>query len=328
MGAAIGEALLGKKIGRKAMLWGAVANTIPDLDVFLAPLFTDAEQLLVHRGLTHSLLFIALLSPLLGWLFRKCTSSNVSQKEWTILFLSGMLTHTFLDSFTAYGTGWFEPFSSVRVSFNTIFVADPHFTLPLLVCVLVGLIVKNGSPKRAKWAKAGLWISGLYLLFTVINHQYVHHVMEKSFAAQNLKADKFVVTPSPLNNYLWAGYTRDSTGSYYAYYSIFDKSNDIKFTRYQRNDSLLTPYNDLAEVKIFKQFSKGFYIATKEEQGHIFFNDVRFGQLGGWDNSDASFVFAFDLTKGTNNKKAFSRTKFKTSISDALASLINRIKGR
>jgi inner membrane protein len=33
LGAAVGEVVLGKKIGNRAMVWGAVGGTIPDLDV-------------------------------------------------------------------------------------------------------------------------------------------------------------------------------------------------------------------------------------------------------------------------------------------------------
>ncbi|MCB0468978.1 MAG: metal-dependent hydrolase, partial [Aequorivita sp.] len=40
LGAAVGEAVLGKKIGNKAMALGAIAGTIPDLDV-LSSHFTD-----------------------------------------------------------------------------------------------------------------------------------------------------------------------------------------------------------------------------------------------------------------------------------------------
>ena len=71
LGAAIGEAVLGKKLGRKAMLWGALADTIPDFDVFVAILFPPPENLLLHRGITHSLFFVTLATPLLAWLFRK-----------------------------------------------------------------------------------------------------------------------------------------------------------------------------------------------------------------------------------------------------------------
>jgi inner membrane protein len=35
LGASVGEAVLGKKVGNKAILWGAIAGTIPDLDVIL-----------------------------------------------------------------------------------------------------------------------------------------------------------------------------------------------------------------------------------------------------------------------------------------------------
>ena len=35
LGSAVGYAVLGNKIGRKAALWGAALGTLPDLDVFI-----------------------------------------------------------------------------------------------------------------------------------------------------------------------------------------------------------------------------------------------------------------------------------------------------
>ena len=35
LGAAVGEAVAGRKLGAKAALWGAIGGTLPDLDVFL-----------------------------------------------------------------------------------------------------------------------------------------------------------------------------------------------------------------------------------------------------------------------------------------------------
>ena len=34
LGSAVGYAVLGNKIGRKAVFWGAALGTLPDLDVF------------------------------------------------------------------------------------------------------------------------------------------------------------------------------------------------------------------------------------------------------------------------------------------------------
>ena len=53
LGAACGEAVAGRKLGNRAMLWGAIGGTIPDLDVF-AGFFTDEiTSTAFHRGFMH-----------------------------------------------------------------------------------------------------------------------------------------------------------------------------------------------------------------------------------------------------------------------------------
>lgn len=70
LGAACGEAVAGRKLGNRAMLWGAVGGTIPDLDV-MAEFFTDRMHAMAfHRGFMHSFLFAALTPWLLAWLAR------------------------------------------------------------------------------------------------------------------------------------------------------------------------------------------------------------------------------------------------------------------
>jgi inner membrane protein len=328
LGAAIGEAVLGKKIGRKAMLWGAFADTIADFDVFASPCVSDAQQLMIHRGITHSLLFVIVISPILGYLFSKWFKKTyIDWKTWTTLFFLGMFSHIFIDAFTSYGTGLFEPFSDYRVSLNTIFVADPFYTIPFLVCILVALIAKNGSPKRLKWNKAGLVISTCYLIFTFINKWHVNDEMAESFNRRNAQTSELITTPTPLNNFLWMAYSPDKTGYWFGYYSIFDRSNTIDWYHIMRNDSLLLPFENDESVKILKKFSKGYYVVSKNDSA-IYFNDIRFGQIGGWDKPDSSFVFSFMLNKNADNSMALNRRKFKTSFSETFSSLINRIKGK
>ena len=64
-GAACGEAILGQKVGRKALVWGAVLGTLPDLDVFI-PLGGPVNDFVYHRGFSHSLTLLALLSPIMA----------------------------------------------------------------------------------------------------------------------------------------------------------------------------------------------------------------------------------------------------------------------
>ncbi len=71
LGAAVGELILGKKVGNKAILWGAIAGTIPDLDVLNRYFFDDLRANELHRGITHSILFSLVMAPLLGhWIKR------------------------------------------------------------------------------------------------------------------------------------------------------------------------------------------------------------------------------------------------------------------
>ena len=73
LGGAIGELVAGKRMGNKAVLWGAIAGTIPDLDVFLRVFYHPTEAALVHRGFSHSLLFALLAAPAIAWLMNMLT---------------------------------------------------------------------------------------------------------------------------------------------------------------------------------------------------------------------------------------------------------------
>ena len=67
LGAAVGEAVLGRRIGNRAMIWGAVAGTIPDMDVLGKYFLSELDNLAFHRGISHSLLFCLVGSVVFGW---------------------------------------------------------------------------------------------------------------------------------------------------------------------------------------------------------------------------------------------------------------------
>ena len=70
LGAAIGEATLGARLGRKAILIGGLLGTLPDLDVLVQ--YADAvESYTYHRSWSHSLLVLSLASPIIAWLLYK-----------------------------------------------------------------------------------------------------------------------------------------------------------------------------------------------------------------------------------------------------------------
>ena len=67
LGAAVGEAVLGRRVGNRAMVWGGLAGTLPDLDVLSGAVTDPMSALAYHRAFTHSLAFAFLAAPVLGF---------------------------------------------------------------------------------------------------------------------------------------------------------------------------------------------------------------------------------------------------------------------
>lgn len=310
------------------MLWGALANNAPDLDVFPGLLQSVPDSLLSHRGFTHSIACAAIAPPLLAWLFQRLyQKKNYGYTAWYLIFASGFFAHIFVDSLTNYGTGWFEPFSHYRVSFNTIFVLDPFYTISLLLSFICLLILKFKAPSRKYFLVGGLVISSAYLVFTIVNKISIDRFFQKSLQASNITATAYMTTPTPLNNFLWYDLARTDHGFYIGYRSIFDTTPEMQLTFIPRNDSLLADFRNDRGVQKLIRFSQDYYCITKNDAGGIDFHDMRFGQLGGWDNPNAGFVFSYNITQGTQHQANINQGRFKASTGEAFHSLVRRIKG-
>ena len=88
LGAATFALVKDKEIGKKALLYGAILGTIPDLDVLLNPFFSDIEQYSIHRAFSHSIFFAILFSLIFGYWFHKKYKTNFFFKEKKTDFIS------------------------------------------------------------------------------------------------------------------------------------------------------------------------------------------------------------------------------------------------
>src|SRR5688572_10882791 len=205
IGACLGEAFAGKTVGRKAMLWGILAQTIPDIDFIASFWLSTPDNLLAHRGFTHSLLFGAISTPLMAFFAEKWhRPHNISFRRWMAFFFTVIFGHLFLDAFNNYGVGWFEPFSHYRISFNAIYVADPFFSIWSAIALVGLLIVKRRSPKRVFWWRFGLIMSAVYLGYCTFNKMTINSDVRNILAKQAIPHDRFFTTPAPLQNWLWS----------------------------------------------------------------------------------------------------------------------------
>ncbi len=277
-GAALGEAVLGKKAGKKAMLWGAIANTIPDLDVFLV--FGDPiREITIHRGFSHSILFALLAAPILGWFINKLYKDKLGFRAWTVFFLICILTHPLLDSFTTYGTQLLLPFSDYRVTFANLFIIDFVYTLPMLVAFIACLILKRDNPKRIKWNRAGLYISTAYLALSIVSKSYANYVFTNSLAEKNVKITNCMTGVTPFNILLWYAVAETDSGYYVGYYSFLDKDKNIDYSFIKRNEEAIADIKKEYAVNRLIWFSNNYY-AVEKVNDEIRFFTLKFGTPG------------------------------------------------
>lgn len=326
-GAAIGEGLMGKKVGKKAMLWGAIAANAPDIDAISNFFISDVDALVWHRGITHSVFTAIIFGPLLGWfLWKLYKQKDSGWTDWALLVTLNIFFHLFLDTCTVYGTGLLTPFSDYRYSYDVIYVADPVYTLPLLIGVLALLILPIQHRSRWKWNSAGLILSSLYLLFAFSNHHKAMRSVELAANENNLAAHDFIATPTLLNNLLWNVTAKVDSGYWIGYYSIFDhdKSPDLFFV--PSNEELLANVSNPTDVQKLKTFGKNFYCVS-EFENKKWFNVIRFGQVNGWENKQSKFALSFDLTPGADNSMVVQSGRIEATKEEVLASMWKRIQG-
>jgi len=327
LGAAVGEAVLGKKVGNKAMLWGGIAGTIPDLDV-LVRLFTDDIVLIneVHRGFSHSIVFCILMAPILGWIASKIhKKENLDWKPWAKLFFWSLVTHPLLDAHTNWGTQLFWPFE-YRLAYNNIFVADPLYTVPFLICVIAAMFYKRNNPKRYKINRAGILISSSYMLLTLAFKGIAYFQFDDSLKKQEIEYLELDTKPSPLNSILWIADVETEDEYLIGFYSLLDKDNNIEFTRFEKNHELLGKWENESIIQSLIKQSRGWYSIQKEDN-KIYFNDLRFGQIG-IDNADRKVNFSYELIEEDGVVKAHQRRMKIDNPGQLFDDLVERVKGK
>jgi len=363
LGAAVGEVVLGKKIGNRAMLWGAIAGTIPDLDIISNLWLNEVDGLAAHRGISHSLAFAVLgavgfgwavdkmynssfqkhiaifsrsilifslivgliyfgvnseklLSPLIGaaaigvlgylWMNKRyrthpIASPNATMRDWILLFFWGLITHPILDCFTVYGTQLFAPFSKTRVAWSTISVADPLYTVPFMICLILASFIAKEKRLRRIINWIGIGVSCSYLLFTVINKQKINAIFTQSLNEQGYVYSDLMTSPTILNNILWHGAAKTDTSIIFGKYSYFDTDKKITFYEVPMGDENLAGIENHRTIEILKWFSDGYYnVITRGDI--IQFNDMRYGRFTDDDTSPDNYIFMFNLKRlGAND---------------------------
>lgn len=324
LGAAVGEAVLGKKIGNRAMLWGAIAGTIPDLDVIARYITDTITATEMHRGFSHSIVFSVLMAPLLGWLIHQIKKrDNVGWKGWSGLFFWGLFTHPLLDAFTTWGTQLFWPFST-RLAFNSVFVIDPLYTLPFLICVIIAMTKRRDSLLRKRINNLGIYVSTGYLALTLVLKWMAFQKAERALIDQGIEYSQISTRPSFMNTILW-NINVDTADEYLiGDYSFFD-SKPIVYKRYSKNRTASSALAKREEIQRMITISEGWYILEQEGDKWVY-NDLRFGLIA-IDPDKRQFVFRYLLEDKDGTVIATEDRPDRSNMKTVFSALWSRILG-
>jgi inner membrane protein len=297
LGAAVGHVVLGRRLGRRALVYGAVLGTVPDLDI-LVPMGGPIEDFTYHRGASHSWIMQLLLAPLLGWLFARwhprrsrvsrgssagrglgsgASSGTISTAAWIGFVLAIWWTHALLDAFTVYGTQLFWPWFPPPASIASIFIIDPLYTLPLLFCSAIAWRAGRGLSRRAWRANlVGVVLSSLYLLWSLGAQQLVLAGARDSLQERGLSAERILATPAPFNTLLWRLVVIDGDGRYLEGFDSLVDGAPVQWHERPRNAQLLASLEGEWSLRQLDWFTHGFW-AVQREGDELVIEDLRMG---------------------------------------------------
>ena len=288
LGAAVGVATMGRRTALwKSALWGAVAGTLPDLDVLIDQ--GDAiRNMVLHRAETHAPFWLTLFSlPFAAGVARLHRQWALWRRWWLALWLA-LVTHPLLDAMTVYGTQLALPFTDHPFGVGSVFIIDPLYTLPLLVGTVWALASRDSGRGLAANV-TGLALSTAYLAWGAVAQQHVERIALASLAAEGIAAERVLVVATPFNTLLWRVVAIVGDSYHEGFYSLLDASPQIGFDRFARGNALAAEVQAIDGVRRIRDFSKGFY-ALRQNGSRVVISDLRMGQ-------EPTYTFAFAVAE-------------------------------
>jgi len=259
LGATIAQAAFGRRLGRKAMLWGAVGGAIPDLDSLVAAPFGAFATMVHHRGVSHALWFGPVLGTSIGyamWRRRRRRAETERLADWVGLWVLAIGTHPLLDLFTTYGTQLLTPLSRHRFAINGIGIIDPIYTLLLLAAVIVGVAATRRT-RLSQWASwSALAVTTGYLFWGVHLNQQAERFAKRQLETEGVPYVDVRAYPTVLQLWLRRVVVNGDDMIRVGYVSMLEPQRIDWFTAPRREHPLIARLAGTEKGRVFSWFAQ------------------------------------------------------------------------
>jgi inner membrane protein len=242
------------------------ASQIPDIDVISKLWDTEGLYQMWHRGITHSIFLTpiwALLFFLISIIFFKVKNKRLFYIGWL-----SVIIHNTSDLFNAWGTGYLEPFSPVRITFGTIPIIDLVFWVVIGAAFLLSR--KKSIKERPKYFRIAWALMFLHVLAQSTQGYFLYQKYNQDYEQIALSAG-FVPTSFQIitkNN--------DTINIYQD--GIFQERKKIYVLKSQENADLEYLFTKRPEAKTLYEWSPFVVIVDDDKQIGIY--DPRFYRNG------------------------------------------------
>lgn len=288
--------MMGKRLGNRALAWGALFGVMPGLLEWLAsPLLDTARELACRRALAHSLPLMALGSwGIAQGLAKLWKREKISKAEAGWFVFAVWSAHVLVDCFSTEGAALLWPLLGKRATFNLLYPTDFLFTGPLLVSVVWLAFLKEQKPKKSRSKKPappskrkklcywGLGLSAGYLLFAIGMKFTASSGFDADLARGGTKYERRMESPTPFNILLWRSVVDQGDALWVGYRTVFEKHDTpVRWTIYPKGNEALAKVADLRETKTLTSVTDGWWLARPNIKG-AWLGDLRFCETRTW----------------------------------------------
>lgn len=178
-----------------ALFWATlVGSEMPDFDIIYL-LEGSMAYLLNHRGVTHSLPGVIIMSALLAYLLHARYPATTYKKIY--LWAVGASTiHVFLDALNTWGTRLWFPFTDRWITFDIL----PFLDIPLVLLGIASLLAGYYYPlKSRRCALTALCLFFMYIGGRGLLHNHLIQQVQLQHAATPVQKINILPTIHPLH---------------------------------------------------------------------------------------------------------------------------------
>lgn len=203
---------------RRRVALGALAAAFPDSDV-VTSLFSPLAYLYQHRGVTHSIVMLALWALLLAWLCSKLWRGGPPWRAYFGVIALGIGIHIAGDWITSFGTMILAPLSDWRAALSTTFIIDLWFSGIILAGLLASWLWRDS--RHARWpAVAGLAVLCGYVVFQYTLQQRAIDFGKRYAAGAGIVNPQVSALPRPVSPFNWMVVVQDGERYHYSLVSL------------------------------------------------------------------------------------------------------------